>query len=112
MKTKFNLLLALSVVGIAALSSCTKTPGKVSFWVQNDLGGGGNITVNISGQGTKTITGYYSGGVSECSATSAATYSLPPATYNYTAANTDSSLTWSGSCAVTESGCLTVKLTN
>jgi hypothetical protein len=114
MKTKITtLLIAFATIGTFALTSCEKTPGKVTFWVQNDLGGGGNITVNVTGQGSKTISYFQPGGVSQCTGnTGTADFSLAPGSYNYNAANTDSSLTWTGAINVTENGCLTVKLTN
>lgn len=116
MKTTFKTLVMATIVAASAfLTSCTQepTPGRVSFWVQNDLGGGGNISVKIDGYATKTITGFYPGGITSCTGNlSTADYTLNPGSYNYTAANTDSSLTWSGTATITDNGCATIKLTN
>ncbi|HEY5368921.1 MAG TPA: hypothetical protein VIJ75_08010 [Hanamia sp.] len=84
------------------------TTGQVMFWTSSDLGGG-NITVICNGL-TSQITGYYSTGVPSCGASAAATFTLAPGTYNYSASC--SSLTWSGTVTISANKCSTIQLTS
>lgn len=123
MKTNISTLMMIVITtGIFLMSSCSKSMGTVTFWVQNDLGSGGPITVAIQGQSNKTITTFYTGGITACDASGCASFSLfpkndilSPATYIYIASNSDSSKTWCGSFSnnnVTDGGCYLVKLDN
>lgn len=114
MKTKLSTLLLIAITtAVTLLTSCEPSPGKVTFWVQNDFGTG-TIEVTVVGYTTKSISSYYISGISGsgCGPSGCATYSIPPGSYSYSALATGSTLTWSGSCTVTENGCLQVKLTN
>ncbi|HTL08360.1 MAG TPA: hypothetical protein VL307_08900 [Chitinophagaceae bacterium] len=81
--------------------------GTAMLWVATDLGCG-TITVECNGI-TKSITGYNSGGAPACGASGAATFTLDPGTYTYTAKC--SNLTWNGSITVTAGNCSKVQLT-
>jgi len=82
--------------------------GNVSFWVKTDLGCG-NITVNVNGQ-SGSITGYNTNGVSDCSVSGGANFTLPAGNYNYTA-SCSGGVSWSGTITVTAGGCLLQQLT-
>ncbi|MDN3724646.1 hypothetical protein QRD02_09640 [Aequorivita sp. SDUM287046] len=83
--------------------------GDVKFWTNQDYGCG-PITVNLTGVGSSTITGYY--GVSpNCDQDGFGgnfNY-LTVGTYNYTASCQD--YTWNGTVNITEDNCLRFQLT-
>ena len=84
--------------------------GNLTFWTTENISGG-NISVVISGYGTRTITGYYERAVSVwCEAEYTARFSnLPYGTYFYTASNTYYS--WSDSIILSQE-CYTIRLTS
>ena len=87
--------------------SCTYK-GKVTFW--NDVASSlGNVTVTMADGTTGTITGDYSSAPS-CDAANCFTYTAKPGTYSYTADESGTSATWSGSVTITSKGCTTVRL--
>jgi len=81
--------------------------GQVAFWIASDLGCG-NISVSCNGV-TKTIDGYYSSGSPDCGDTYAATFTLKPGTYSFTASC--SSLDWDGTVTVKTGTCSKMQLT-
>jgi hypothetical protein len=87
--------------------SASPTTGQLMFWVSQDLGCG-NISVQVSGGGSDTITGFYDSAPA-CGASASATFTLAPGTWSYSASC--SSGTWSGSATVTAGGCSRMRLT-
>jgi hypothetical protein len=83
--------------------------GDIIFWTNNDLGCG-PITVNVSGVGSTTITGFYSS-TPVCSDTGAGgnLNNLPLGDYTYTA-SCSGGYTWSGSFTIVV-GCTRFQLT-
>lgn len=84
--------------------------GDVKFWVDRNFGCG-PITVNVSGVGTSTISGYYYSGTPDCALDGiGGNFSdITAGTYNYTASCQD--YNWSGSVTITEDSCLRYQLT-
>ena len=83
-------------------------PGTVSFWVNKDYGCG-NISVTLTGYGTKTITGFYSSGMPSCNANYTASFTnVPIGTYTYNA-TCSGGRKWSGTVTV-DSSCNRVLL--
>ncbi len=120
---KILLVVSIATANLLFVTSCTKdnsnngtggggtggggvTTGQVIFWTATDLGCG-NITVNCNGS-SKTITGY-NVSTPACGTTYAATFTLDPGTYNFTASC--SGVNWSGTVSVTAGGCSTMQLT-
>ncbi|PKA82195.1 hypothetical protein ATE92_0320 [Ulvibacter sp. MAR_2010_11] len=85
------------------------TTGDVKFWINQDFGCG-NISVNVSGVGSSTISGYF-GSAPSCDNSSAGGNfnDLNPGNYNYDASC--SGYTWQGSFTITENQCLQFQLT-
>lgn len=89
-------------------SSGGTSSGRVTFYTQSDLGCG-TIYVSISGQSSKSITSYYSSGISGCDKSGCANFTLTPGTYTYTASC--SGYNWGPtSFTVTSNGCLKYEL--
>lgn len=85
-----------------------QSTGQVTFYTSSDLGCG-SIYVTVSGYTTKSISNYYSGGITSCGASGCATYTLYPGTYYYSAYC--SGYTWSStSFTITSNGCLKYEL--
>tara|TARA_R110000851_G_scaffold298770_1_gene454474 strand:- start:188506 stop:189315 length:810 start_codon:yes stop_codon:yes gene_type:complete len=84
--------------------------GDVKFWTNQDYGCG-PITVNLSGVGTSTITGYYYAGTPDCinDGYGGNFNDLSEGTYNYTA--NCQGYNWDGSITITEDSCLRFQLT-
>ncbi len=84
--------------------------GDVKFWTSQDLGCG-PITVNLSGVGTSTITGYYYSGTPDCNPDNYGGNfnDLAPGTYSYTASC--QGYTWSNTFTITADSCLRYRLT-
>jgi len=87
-----------------ASSSEEEQTGSVKFWINQDFGCG-NITVNLNGNGSSVITGYF-GSAPDCSNTSGGgNFSdLSPGNYSFSASC--SGKTWSGTATIQENGCL------
>lgn len=83
--------------------------GDVKFWTNQDYGCG-NITVNVSGVGSSTISGYY-GGSPDCTIDGYGGNfnDLPEGTYSYTASC--QGYNWDGTFTITEDSCLRFQLT-
>jgi hypothetical protein len=81
--------------------------GQAMFWTGSDLGVGA-ITVYCNGT-SRTFNSYYSSGAPSCGASGAATFTLNPGSYSYTASG--GSLTWSGTITATAGGCFKLQLT-
>ncbi|WP_432413009.1 hypothetical protein [Rasiella sp. SM2506] len=84
-------------------------PGKVKFWRQTDLGCG-IITVNLSGEGSASISGYFSNGPGDCgNYTWGGNFDdLAPGTYSFTASCSGAS--WSGTVGIDENRCTLFQL--
>ncbi len=82
--------------------------GDVKFWTNQDYGCG-PISVNLSGVGSTTITGYY-GSSPTCNPDSYGGNfnDLPVGTYNYTASC--QGYNWSGSVEISEDSCMRFQL--
>ena len=82
--------------------------GNITFWTDENIWGG-DISVIISGHGTRIITGYHEGAVSVwCETEFTARFSnLPYGEYIYTASN--SYYSWSGSISLKQD-CYTILL--
>lgn len=85
--------------------------GDVIFWTNADFGCG-PISVDVSGVGSSTLTGYFPSGAPDCSNTSAGGNfnNLDPGNYSFSASC--SNLQWNGNFTVTENSCLRFELTN
>lgn len=85
--------------------------GDVIFWTNADFGCG-PISVDVSGIGSSTISGYFPGGAPDCSNTSAGGNfnDLDPGTYSFSA--NCSNLQWNGNVTISENTCLRFELTN
>lgn len=107
MRTKITTLLMIVVAtGIFVMSSCAPKNGSVTFW---NTSSANTVVVSISGQANQTIT--TSVNPTACGASGAATFSLAPGSYNYSATTTDPTAgPWSGSATVTAEGCLLLQL--
>lgn len=81
--------------------------GTIMFWVQSDPGCG-PISVTLNGQGSNSITGFYSTSP-DCGAVSAANFSVPGGTYSFTASCTER--TWDGTVTVEDDQCFKMRLT-
>lgn len=120
---KILLVVSIATANLLFVTSCTKdnsnngtggggtggggvTTGQVIFWTATDLGCG-NITVTCNGS-SKIITGY-NGSTPACGASYAATFTLAPGTYNFTASC--SGVNWTGTVLITAGGCSTMQLT-
>ena len=80
--------------------------GSITFWTDKNYCG--TISVTLTGQGTRTITGYFPSGIPECGANGTATFTnVPYGTYNFNASCTSHS--WSGSITLSHS-CYTMLL--
>jgi len=85
--------------------------GKITFWIQSDLGCGENITVNINGTSQKIIY-YYSDGIgTECDVTGCANFTLAPGTYNYSTSSPNGGANWNGTVNITAGECINHQLT-
>lgn len=80
--------------------------GEITFWIQNDLGCG-NIYVTLEGQGSGTITSYYSSSPS-CGASGCANFSVPAGTYTFSASC--DGYTWNSTISVTDGQCSKMQL--
>ncbi len=82
--------------------------GDVKFWTNQDYGCG-PVTVNLSGVGTSTITGYY-GSAPNCTPDGYGGNfnDLPEGTYSYTASC--QGYNWDGTITITEDSCLRFQL--
>ncbi|MBK6381111.1 MAG: hypothetical protein IPF72_16080 [Chitinophagaceae bacterium] len=119
MKKKGFAIIIITVI-LFVTTSCTKdssgggsggsgggsTTGQAVFWTASDLGCG-NITVTCNGT-SKTINGFNST-TPNCGSTYAATFTLDPGTYNFTA--TCSGVNWTGTVTITSGTCSTMQLT-
>jgi hypothetical protein len=83
------------------------TTGQGLFWVSSDLGCG-NISVNVNGI-TRTVSGYHSS-APNCGDSGAATFSLSPGTYSFSASCNGKS--WSGNINIVAGSCSKIQLTN
>lgn len=82
--------------------------GEISFYTMSDLGCG-TITVNVSGYASKSVSSFYSSGITNCNNTGCANYNLPPGSYSYTASCNGYS--WGPlSFTITDGGCLKYRL--
>ncbi|PHR14803.1 MAG: hypothetical protein COA40_01110 [Aequorivita sp.] len=82
--------------------------GDVKFWIDQDYGCG-NITVNLSGVGSSTISGYF-GASPDCVSDYGGSFNdLDEGTYSYTASCQGYS--WDGNITITEDSCLRFQLT-
>lgn len=81
--------------------------GQIMFWIQSDLGCG-NISVTLEGQGSGSISGYYSTSPS-CGASGSANFTVPAGTYSFSASC--DGRTWDGSVTVSEGQCFKMQLT-
>lgn len=82
--------------------------GEVSFFTRSDKECG-NITVTVSGYGSRTISSYYSSGINSCGLPGCANFTLPPGNYTFSA--TCSNYTWGpSSFTITSNGCLRYEL--
>lgn len=118
MKNKIPLRLACMLLVAVLFNSCKKdnpgngggngntVTGQAMFWTQTDLGCG-NITVDIDGT-SKVITSYFPGGAPSCGAGGAATFTLEPGVYFYSASCNGS--TWSGTVTVLANNCSKIEL--
>lgn len=84
------------------------TTGGAMFWLQSDLGCG-QVTVQIEGHGSGTITAFFSNGAPECGTEGSASFTLPAGTYSYSASC--SNQTWSGTITVNSESCSAIQLT-
>ncbi|MFT3950327.1 MAG: hypothetical protein QM763_25395 [Agriterribacter sp.] len=75
--------------------------GRATFWMYRDLGCG-QVTVTIDGI-SNTISKVFSLGAPVCGEYGAATFTLEPGSYAYSAKCT--TYTWSGTITVTAEGC-------
>lgn len=111
MRTKITTLIMIVVAsGIFVMSSCAPPPapknGSVTFWNTTCPN---VVTVSISGQANQDIT--TSVNPTSCGVTGAATFSLAPGSYNYTATTTGCSTnSYSGSATITAEGCSILQL--
>ena len=82
--------------------------GDAIFWINSDLGCG-PITVNVSGAGSSTITGFFNS-TPDCSNTNSGGNfnNLSPGSYSYTASCSNSN--WSGTFVINENNCSRVEL--
>ncbi|UXP32275.1 hypothetical protein N6H18_18210 [Reichenbachiella agarivorans] len=97
-----------SGTGTGTGSGSTTQYGEVSFYTTKDHGCG-NITVQISGQGSKTLTQYFYSDINECAVDGAVTWSLTPGSYTYSASC--DGYTWGpATITITGNGCLKYKL--
>lgn len=82
--------------------------GDVIFWINQDFGCG-NVSVNVSGAGGTTISGFY-GSTPSCSDTGAGgnLNNLPVGTYSFTASCTG--INWNGNITISEDSCLRFQL--
>lgn len=82
--------------------------GDVKFWINQDFGCG-PISVNVTGVGGSTITGFF-GSAPACSNTGGGGNfnNLPEGNYSFTASC--SSLSWNGTITITEDSCLQFQL--
>jgi hypothetical protein len=92
--------------GAGGSGSGSANKGQVMFWASSDLGCG-NITVSCNGSSAQVSA--YSSTAPSCGTIGAATFSLSPGTYNYSASCTGG-LTWSGTATVTANGCNKIQL--
>lgn len=104
-------ILGLYFLGLICISSCEEEDeikGTLTFWTPENILGG-DISVTLSNQGTRIITGYYQNAVDvDCGSAYTATFSdIPYGKYLYTASN--STFSWSDSITV-RSGCERIKL--
>lgn len=102
MKTKILLPLIL----IALFFGCAKEPaakGKVVFW-NNAASGLGIVVVVMADNTSGNITQDYTS-APDCGAAGCFTYEADAGTYSYTAAESGTSKTWSGSVTITSGGC-------
>lgn len=85
------------------------SPGKIKFWTQQDFGCG-IITVTVSGAGSASINGFFSGGPGDCDNTSGGGNfsNLAPGDYSFTASCSDRS--WNGTVNVSDGGCTLFQL--
>lgn len=85
------------------------TPGDVKFWTSQDFGCG-NITVNVSGAGSSSISGFFDSGAPDCNNSSAGGNfnDLAPGNYSFTASCTDRN--WNGTITIEEGRCLIFEL--
>jgi hypothetical protein len=91
-------------------SSAVNTTGDVKFWIAKDLGCG-NITVNLTGQGSSVITGFFNSAPDCDNANAGGNFdNLNPGNYSYTASC--QGITWSGNITISSNGCLRIQLTN
>lgn len=82
--------------------------GKITFYIKSDLGCG-NISVTVDGEGSKSITSYYTGGPSSCGASGCANFTLEPGQYTYSASC--SGYTWEAqSFTITSDDCTLYEL--
>ncbi len=85
-------------------------PGSVKFWIAEDFGCG-NITVNLSGQGSSVITGFFNSAPDCDNTNSGGNFdNLNPGNYSFTASC--QGLSWSGDVTISPNGCLRFQLTN
>ena len=85
------------------------TPGDVKFWTAQDFGCG-PITVNVSGVGSSTISGFFDSGAPDCSNSSAGGNfnDLAPGSYSFSASC--SNRNWDGSITISDGSCLIFEL--
>jgi|SRR5690554_1314319 len=89
-------------------SSGGNAPGDVSFFTRSDKGCG-NITVTVSGYGSRTISSYYASGINSCGLSGCANFSLPPGNYTFSASC--SNYSWGpSSFTISSNGCLMYEL--
>jgi hypothetical protein len=88
------------------LGGGTSDNGQVMFWAASDLGCG-NILVTCNGI-SSNVTGY-SATAPLCGTSTAATFTLPPGTYNYSA-SCSGGLSLNGTTTVTANGCNKIEL--
>lgn len=81
--------------------------GNIIFWISSDMGCG-NINVTLQGQGSGSISSYYSSSPN-CGASGCANFTVAPGTYSFTASCGDYS--WDGSITVSEDQCYKMQLT-
>lgn len=82
--------------------------GDVKFWINQDFGCG-PITVNVSGSGSSTITGFFQSAPLCTNSSGGGNFNnLPVGNYSFTASC--SSLSWNGNFSITEDNCLQFQL--